>query len=516
MTSLNHEGRVLHEGLSKKIMTAEQAAAFIKNDMNVGMSGFTGAGYPKAIPAALAKHMEAAHARGQDFQIGLLTGASTATECDGVLAEANGIKWRTPYQSEPALRKQINAGETHYFDMHLSHVAQQSTIGFYGKMHMAVVEVSGILPDGRLIPSTSIGTSNAWLENADHIILEVNAQQSLMLEGMHDVYNDIGMPPNRKPIPLVTPGGRIGVPYLHCDLDKVVAVVLTDSPDRNSKFADPDENSNRIASHIIDFFHEEVKKGRMPENLLPIQSGVGNVANAVLAGLQNSPFEQLTGYTEVLQDGMLDLIMSGKMTMASATALSLSPDALERFNANIEELRARIVLRPQEITNHPEVARRLGVLAINAMIECDLYGNVNSTHVMGTNMMNGLGGSGDFARNAYTSFFVSPSVAKDGAISCITPMVSHHDHTEHDVMVIVTEQGLADLRGLSPRQRAKAIIDNCAHPDYRPMLQDYFDRASDTAGMQTPHILDEALSWHQRYVETGDMRIKKSAYKVAI
>jgi len=202
--------------------------------------------------------------------------------------------------------------------------------------------------------------------------------------------------------------------------------------------------------------------------------------------------------------------------MASATALSLSPDALERFNANIEELRARIVLRPQEITNHPEVARRLGVLAINAMIECDLYGNVNSTHVMGTNMMNGLGGSGDFARNAYTSFFVSPSVAKDGAISCITPMVSHHDHTEHDVMVIVTEQGLADLRGLSPRQRAKAIIDNCAHPDYRPMLQDYFDRASDTAGMQTPHILDEALSWHQRYVETGDMRIKKAAYKIAV
>jgi succinyl-CoA:acetate CoA-transferase len=207
---------------------------------------------------------------------------------------------------------------------------------------------------------------------------------------------------------------------------------------------------------------------------------------------------------------MLDLIMSGKMTMASATALSLSPVALETFNANIEELRARIVLRPQEITNHPEVSRRLGVLAINAMIECDLYGNVNSTHVMGTSMMNGLGGSGDFARNAYTSFFVSPSTAKDGAISCITPMVSHHDHTEHDVMVIVTEQGLADLRGLAPRQRAQAIIDNCAHPDYRPMLQDYFDRASaaENAGMQTPHILEESLSWHQRFVETGDMRIK--------
>ena len=509
MSAINHEERVRHEGLREKIMSAEQAATFISHDMNVGMSGFTGAGYPKAIPAALAERMKAAQARGEEFKIGLLTGASTAAECDGVLAEANGIKMRTPYQSEAALRKQINAGETHYFDMHLSHVAQQSTFGFYGDMHMAVVEVAGILPDGRLIPSTSIGTNNAWLHNADKIILEVNSRQSLLLEGMHDIFDDIGVPPYRKPIPITTPGERVGSPYLSCDLDKVVAVVLTDSPDRNSKFADPDECSNKIAGYIIDFFHEEVKKGRMPANLLPIQSGVGNVANAVLAGLQASPFENLTGYTEVLQDGMLDLIMSGKMTQASATAMSLSPDALERFNANIEELRKRIILRPQEITNHPEVSRRLGVLAINAMIECDLYGNVNSTHVMGTNMMNGLGGSGDFARNAFTSMFVSPSVAKGGAISCITPMVSHVDHTEHDVMIIVTEQGLADLRGLSPRQRAQKIIDNCAHPDYRPMLQDYYDRAAQTAGMQTPHILSEALSWHQRYVETGDMRVKK-------
>lgn len=261
MGSINHEERVRHEGMREKIMSADQAAAFVQNDMNVGMSGFTGAGYPKAIPAALAKRMKAAHARGEAFQIGLLTGASTAAECDGVLADANGIKMRTPYQSEPALRKQINTGEAHYFDMHLSHVAQQSTAGFYGDMHMAVVEVAGILPDGRLIPSTSIGTNNAWLHNADKIILEVNSRQSLSLEGMHDIFDDIGMPPNRKIVPITTPGERIGSPYLTCDLNKVVGIVLTDSPDRNSKFADPDENSNKIAGLIIDFFEHEVKKG---------------------------------------------------------------------------------------------------------------------------------------------------------------------------------------------------------------------------------------------------------------
>ena len=127
---------------------------------------------------------------------------------------------------------------------------------------------------------------------------------------------------------------------------------------------------------------------------------------------------------------------------------------------------------------------------------------------MGTKMMNGIGGSGDFTRNSHFSFFVSPSTAKGGAISAIVPMVSHHDHTEHDVMFLVTEQGFADLRGKSPRQRAKLIIDNCSHPDYRPMLQDYYDRAEKAGSLHTPHLLTEALSWHQRFVETGDMRIK--------
>src|SRR4029078_11583721 len=106
--------------------------------------------------------------------------------------------------------------------------------------------------------------------------------------------------------------------------------------------------------------------------------------------------------------------------------------------------------RPQEISNHPEVIRRLGCLAMNGMIQADIYGNVNSTHMMGSSIQTGIGGSGDFARNAYISMFVTPSTAKGGLISCIVPMVSHVDHTEHDVHVIVTEQGLADLRGLPP------------------------------------------------------------------
>ena len=499
--------RVRHPDFLQRAMSADEAAALIPAGANVGMSGFTGAGYPKAVPMALARRIEALHAQGQPFKIGLWTGASTAPELDGALAKVGGIEMRMPYQSDPACRQRINAGQMQYMDIHLSHMAQFVWFGFLGKLDVAVVEVAGVLPDGRLIPSSSVGNNKTWLDQADKIILEVNDLQNPGLEGMHDIYYGTDRPPHRKPIPMTAPDERIGEPYLRCDLSKVIAVVHTSQSDRNSTFAAPDAVSEQIAGHIIEFMQQEVKLGRLPANLLPLQSGVGNIANAVLAGLNQGPFENLTAYTEVLQDGMLDMLRSGKLASASATALSLSPAALEDFTRNIDFYRQRIVLRPQEISNHPELVRRLGVIAMNAMIEADIYGNVNSTHIMGTSIMNGIGGSGDFARNGYLSFFMTPSVAKGGAISCIVPMASHVDHTEHDVQVIVTEQGLADLRGLSPTQRAELIIDKCAHPDFRPALRDYLERARHSGGGQhTPHLLPEALSWHQRFVDTGTMR----------
>ena len=129
-----------------------------------------------------------------------------------------------------------------------------------------------------------------------------------------------------------------------------------------------------------------------------------------------------------------------------------------------------------------------------------------ATWTAGKKIMKGIGGSGDFSRSASLVIFTTSSIAKDGAISSIVPMCPHVDHTEHEVMVIVTEQGYADLRGLSPKERARAIIENCAHPDYKPMLRDYFERACAEAPCQTPHILDEALSWHSRFEKTGSMK----------
>ncbi|MFM2325527.1 MAG: hypothetical protein RL244_2406, partial [Pseudomonadota bacterium] len=341
---MSTESRVLHPAFRQKIMSAEQAAAHIMPGDNVGMSGFTGSGHPKVVPVELAKRIEATHARGEAFRISVWTGASTAPELDGALAKVNGIEMRLPYQSDPVCRQKINEGTMQYADIHLSHVAQHVWFGFYGKLNVAIIEVTAILEDGSLVPSTAIGNNKTWLDQADKVILEVNSHQSMHLHGMHDVYYGTQVPPHRLPIPMTHSDNRIGVPYLQVDPAKVVAVVETNSSDRNTDFTAPDAESEQIAAHLVEFFQHEVKLGRLPRSLLPLQSGVGNIANAVLAGLNKSSFENMTAYTEVLQDGMLDMIASGKLRHASATAVSLSKKGLKYFEDNIEQLRSKILL----------------------------------------------------------------------------------------------------------------------------------------------------------------------------
>ena len=501
------KSRIDNPTLRARVMGSEQAAALIGSGSTIGMSGFTGSGYPKVVPLALAARIEAEHAAGNPFRVRIWTGASTGPELDGALAKADGIEFRLPYNSDPIAREKINRGEMEYFDMHLSQVAPMAWQGFLGPLDTAIIEVSGIRTDGSLIPSSSVGNNKTWLDRAEKVILEVNCWQNPALEGMHDIYYGTALPPHRVPIPLVRPDDRIGDAYFRVDPDKIVAIVETEAPDRNLPFAAPDAAAYAIAGHLIEFFKHEVARGRLPASLLPLQSGVGNIANAVLTGLIDGPFTNMTSYTEVIQDGMLDLLDSGKLRMASATAFSLSPEAATRLNADLDRYRDTMILRPQEISNHPELIRRLGCLAMNGLIEADIYGNVNSTHVMGSRIQNGIGGSGDFARNAYVSIFMTPSTAKGGKISAIVPQASHVDHISQDVQVLVTEQGLADLRGLSPKQRATLIMDRCAHPDYRPALADYYARARlGSYGQQSPSLPGEALSWHQRFMETGSMR----------
>lgn len=493
--------RVHCTALQSKIVTAEEAAQLINPGDHVGISGFTPSGYPKAVPLALAKRMES-----NPFQIDLWTGASVGDEADGALARVNGIHRRFPYQTNKDIRDGANAGRIKYCDLHLSHMAQQVRYGFFGECDVAIIEAVCITPDGGIIPSTSVGNSPTFVKMAKKIIIEVNVSQPLSLEGMHDIYEPAD-PPYRKPLPLETAGDRIGTTYIPCDPSKVVAIVPCDITDRTRPLGAIDDDAKAMSEHLIEFFQNEVKKGRLPKNLLPLQSGVGSVANAVISGLAKGPFTDLSIYTEVVQDGMFDLIDAGKIEVCSGTSLSPSPEGLKRFYANIDEYRKKIILRPQEISNNPGIARRLGVIAMNTAIEFDIFGNVNSTHIMGSKIMNGIGGSGDFARNAFLPIFCTSSVAKGGDISSVVPFVSHVDHTEHDVLIFCTEQGVADVRGLDPEERARVIIKNCAHPDYKPMLEDYLDRAIiATKNAHTPMLLDEALSWHKRFTETGSMK----------
>jgi len=494
-----YEERIRNSELQHKITSAEAAAALVKDGMVVGMSGFTRAGDAKALPMAMAKR-----AKTQPFKISLITGASLGHDLDRLLCEAGITARRMPFQVDTTLRQAINRGEVKFIDQHLSHTVEQLRSHQLPQIDCAIIEATALTEDGAIVPTTSIGNSATLALLARQVIVEINLSVTPVLEGVHDVFIP-GKRPNRGPVPVMAPNSRIGLPVIPVAPEKIAAVVINDLPDSPSNVLPPDAETSAIANHLTAFFKAEVDAGRMPRSLNPLQVGIGTIANAVVSGLKDSPFEKMTMYSEVLQDSTFDLIDAGKMDFASGCSITLSKTCGDRVWNNFAHYKDKLILRPQEISNHPEVIRRLGIISINTALEFDIYGNVNSTHVNGTHMMNGIGGSGDFTRNAFMSIFVSKSVAKNGAISSVVPMVTHVDHTEHDVSVLVTDIGIADLRGLAPRERAPVIIKNCVHPSFRDKLQAYFERACKERGGQTPHILEEAYSWHINAMQKGSM-----------
>lgn len=484
-------------------LTAEEAAALIKHGETIGFSGFTPAGAAKAVPAAIAARAIKMHEAGLEFQIGVVTGASTGRSLDGELAKADAISFRTPYQSNPDLRRSINEGRTRFFDMHLSTVAQSIRYGFLGKMHWAIVEACDVTPEGEIVLTSSVGIAPTCCRMADKIIIELNKKHPASLRGLHDIYEPAD-PPHRREIGVYKPSDRIGSVSVKVDPRKIVGVVETDIEDETGAFAPVTDITRKIGENVAEFLAAELRIGRIPSSFLPVQSGVGDIANAVLGAMGAHPeipaFEM---YTEVIQDSVIALMREGKVKFASGVSLTVSNPVLRSIYDELDFFRPRLMLRPQEIANNPEVVRRLGLISINTAIEVDIFGNVNSTHVMGKQLMNGIGGSGDFTRNAYLSIFTCPSTAKDGKISPIVPMVSHMDHSEHSVAVVITEQGVADLRGKSPQERARLIVESCAHPEFRPLLHGYFDKVR---GGHTPQTLGSAFAMHQQFLRTGDMR----------
>lgn len=470
--------RIQCEALRRKVMPVEEAVKHVRSGDVLAVSGFTKAGEPKTFMPALARHLAAL---GPDSRITLYSGASLSEEVEGPLAPF--IATRGPYMSSSASRRLIHAGKMAYADVHLSHFARGLMYGFYGEIDLAVVEVTRIRPDGTVVLSASVGVSPEALARARKVVLEVNTAIP-DLTGLHDIVLPPAPPTIGWPMPVTGVRDRVGLPYVLLDPAKVVAVVESQRPDYPVEFKADSGVCRQIAQHVIAFLVECRDRFGWNHWVPPLQSGVGNIANAVIAELHHSPFQRLHFWTEVFQEGLLSLLADrDRFAGASSSALSLADTAPERILEVIAAARGDLVLRPMWMSNNPEIISRLHVIAMNTPLEVDLLGNVNSTHIEGARIVNGLGGSGDFFRNAYLSVAHTPSVRHlhDGrTVSCVLPTVSHVDHTEHDIKCIVTEHGYANNLGIvSPRARATGIIERCAHPYFRPLLREYLALGGD-------------------------------------
>jgi succinyl-CoA:acetate CoA-transferase len=486
--------RIKYKGLSKKIVQAEEAIGALKTGMTVGISSDI-----FAICNALERR-----AIGENNLRIQIWSSMGYIRADRTFPGLDIIQKRIGQQI--FLKKEINSQRIEYLDTPLGFFYQSIRAGEFGNLDLAIIEAVGITEDGNLIPSYRVSDMPNFANQAKQVIIQLNTYYPLEFEGMHDIFLPQN-PPQRKIIPITRVDDRIGTPYIPLNPEKIKYIVpseVSETIDVNERI---DEASIKISANLLAFLRQEVSKGRLPQNLLPIEIGLGSIPSAVLSQLKNSCFEGLEFYSAILDDKILDLIDSGKVRAVSCSQMLLSHRGEEKLLKNLDFYKRYITLRPIEITDCPEIIMRLGLLALNGAIEVDIYGHVNSSHITSGDVISGIGGVSEFAMNAYLSVILLPSITKNGKVSCIVPMVSHVDIPEHGVDVIVTEQGVADLRGLTPRERAEKIIEFCAHPIYKPFLRKYFEKAKENGGGHEPHEMEEALSFHQRFLRTGSMKV---------
>ncbi|MEZ3118066.1 acetyl-CoA hydrolase/transferase C-terminal domain-containing protein [Halobaculum sp. MBLA0147] len=477
------------------VTDAATAAASVNDDATLLVSGFGSVGDPKAVPLEIAKAAEAGE---RDPELTVVSGGSVGDPIDTALIQADAVARRYPYQARSAARTAVDDRSVAFADRGIAGLSDEVRFGRLVDPDIAVVEAVAVGHDW-LVPSTSLGQTPGYVAAADELVVEVNAAQPVALGQFHDVYLT-DAPPNRDPIPLSAPGDRIGDPFVRFDSEKLRAVVQTNEPDDPYKFREPTAADRAIADNVVQFLRTEADRDPVVADAPTLQFGVGSLGNALMGALADT--ELLNGdgpplryFGEVIQDGLLDILDTGRLAAASATSLALSADGQERLFAEPERYADRIVLRPSAVSNAPALIDRTGVVAINTAVAVDIYGHVNSTHLNATHVLNGVGGSVDFLRNAHCSIVATPATAADGDVSTVVPMVSHVDHTEHDIDVVVTEHGVADLRGCSPVERAERIL-RIADPAFRPDLRRYLDHAR-TSGGHVPHDLDRAFDWQR-------------------
>ncbi len=476
-----------------KIVSAETAASYLKNSTTLAVSGYSTAGYPKETISALVERKKTE----ADLSFSVITGAN-APWIDETMASAELISRKAPMIASKTLAAQVNSGKVKYVEQQMCKMPRLLNKGSFGKIDTAIIEASAITEDGLLIPSTSIGYNHIFMDKAKEIIIEINESTAEILYGLHDVYldGDTNTPLND----VCQRVGKIGIPL---DLDKVKYVVITDTAECNVSPINPAVGaSKKIAENLITFLENEYTDGKIP----PFQTGFGNIANAISEVLQESKFENLSFFCGGISSPILNLLHSGKANRVSTGGIEMKPETVEILNG-IENLKDKLVIRNGDIINNSESIAKVGLIALNSAVEVDIYGNVNSSHISGSRVVNGLGGGANFAQNSSLSIVLLQSEGKKGDISTIVPMVSHCDITEHDVDILITENGVADLRGLDDVERAEAIIFNCASEIYKPMLQEYLDEACEKCGGHHPQLPLKAFDWYTRLKQSGSMKI---------
>lgn len=490
-------------------ITAEEAAGMIEHGALLGIGGFGPSGSPKAITPLLAQRARREHAAGRPFKVDIVTGASIGAGCDGELAAADAIDRRLPFSVNAELRKAFNSGRVRYTDLNLSDNASHLRQGITGSVDWGIIEacdIQEIRGKLRIYLTAGIGIAPTICRMARKgLFVELNSWHSTRIIGMHDIY-EIEAPWYRTPVRITQPVEHIGLPYIEISPERICGVIETHLPDEARVMTPATDVTDSIGQHVADFLQWNMKEGYIFKNKLTLQSGVGSGANAVIGALGAcSEVPNFSLYTEVLQEEPLRLLREGRIASASTGALTIGPEHLQELYDTIDEYRGRLLLRPSEISNCPEIIARLGICSLNTAIEVDIYGHVNSTKISGSKMMNGVGGSADFTCNAMLAMFTCGSTTKDGRISSIVPFCTHVDHTEHYVDAVITEYGVADLRNKCATEKAEAMI-RIAHPDYRPLLRDYMQLAQQGGG-HTPHVLPAAFAMHDTYRRKGDMRL---------
>jgi len=495
------KSRIRKKALLSKVGVAEDVTKLIKDEITLGIPTGDQSGCPKTFLRMLREEISR---RNSNFNVRLYTVGPAPAIDEDILTLPNVHGRKYGQLTSRGLKRAVNKGTTSLVEIRVSLPHYQLKQLCRGKMDLAVIESVGVTEEGHIIPSTALLDGPSYAALADKIVIEINPNVPMQIEGMHDVYL-LQAPPNRAPIPITHVYDRIGTPYIQVDPEKIALIIESSEPEITTSSRPTDKESKLIAEHLLDFLTSEIERGKLPTSLFPLQFGIGTIPTAVTNALASSSFTELEFFSGSLGDGVLDLVDAGKIKTVSTGGLYFSKKGFDRFFEALVHYKRYIILRTAEIANCPELISRLGVIAVNGALEVDIYGNINSTHVFGSRSIGGIGGSCDFAWNAYASIFLLRSTIANGSISTIVPMVTHVDHPEHAVDVIGTEQGLVDVRGLSPVERAWAIITNCAHPNYRPMLTDYLERSIKTIGGHEPHLLNDAFSLHHRFVDKGTM-----------